>query len=162
MADDLDLTKGDPSLTGEEGTRRRRRRRSTTTEGEGRSTDDGPVTGQLKGVFERIAVQREVKDDEELATAIREESDAMTAGLLSLTRNVPVLRGPLIIILNLIEPLLAFGRVLRILRDRFNLWRYQRSVVRAAAQSNMSVEEYEAAVAANGDGTTGEDLPVEG
>jgi hypothetical protein len=81
--------------------------------------DNDQIAAQVARTFDRIVKALEDREDEELATVIEEDKDAMSRGIVSLTRNVKQLRKPLIVVLNLIEPLLAFGRVGRILLLRF-------------------------------------------
>lgn len=149
-SDELDLEKGDASRASSREERRSRRTSSTTA---ARKTDN-EVDGRLHRTFERIAAAREARGDEELADVIREDSDAMAQGFTSLTANVPFLRMPLIMGLNILEPALAFSRVGGILLGRFFERRQRRAMEAAAARgevdgefvNNGGSEPYEAAV----------------
>lgn len=77
------------------------------------------LASRLDRTFDRIAKTLEARDDIELADVIREDKDAMSQGLVSLTRSVKFLRSPLIMALNLVEPALAFGRITRVLYGRW-------------------------------------------
>jgi hypothetical protein len=92
--------------------------------------------------FSKIADQISARGDEELAEAIRDERHPMSQGLVSLTSTVAILRWPLIVIMALVEPLIAFWRVGRLLLIRFLGWRERRIV---AAQQQAA--EWEAAQA---------------
>lgn len=77
------------------------------------------LASRLDRTFDRIAIALDQRGDDELAHVIREDAGAMSQGLVSLTRSVKFLRSPLLMALNLIEPVLAFGRVGRIMYFRF-------------------------------------------
>lgn len=145
MANDLDLEFGDEERADASPAERRRMARADVErnkqEGEGRSRasrgtsgskkrtttpaaaqrEDNEVTSRLLDVFERITNALEERGDEELATIIREDAGAMTQGLVSLTKSVKFLRKPLLILLNFVQPVLAFGRTGRVLWGRFRL-----------------------------------------
>lgn len=119
MSDELDLETGDPGRGDAASERRRRRRESSTTEAPKQSGGiENEVRSRLARVFDRIAKAREAQEDHELAEVIREDTDAMTQGFVSLTSNVPFLRMPLVMALNILEPVLAFSRVGRIILIR--------------------------------------------
>lgn len=77
------------------------------------------LASRLDRTFDRIAIALDQRGDDELASVIREDAGAMSQGLVSLTRSVKFFRSPLLMALNLIEPVLAFGRVGRIMYVRF-------------------------------------------
>lgn len=83
-----------------------------------RRRHEGELRNRLELTLERIAEWLEGRGDLELAGVIREDSKAMIGGLVSLTRPLGWLRPPLIAVLSVVEPVLAFGRVLRILGGR--------------------------------------------
>jgi hypothetical protein len=121
---EIDLEIGDPSVADPSPAARRRRTARTKEDGTKKATQapersDEETSGKLNGVFGRIAEALRARGDEELATAIEEDSAAMGQGLVSLTRNFRPLRTPLLLALSVAEPVLAFGRVGRILADRF-------------------------------------------
>jgi hypothetical protein len=105
------------------------------------------LASRLDRVLERITSRLEERGDDELATAMREGGAAMAGGLTDLTRFAPAIRMPLLLILGLIEPVLAFGRVGRILSGRL-LGRRERRAQEAAwaAQEAAGETEYVAGV----------------
>lgn len=132
----LDLEQGDEKLADATPAERRAAARRAARQGKDseKSTSSTPkrsrasvtsdrieaeLLSRLSRTFDRIAQTLEARDDAELAGVIREDSDAMSQGLVSLTRSVKFLRSPLLMALNLIEPALAFGRVGRTLYVRF-------------------------------------------
>jgi hypothetical protein len=148
--DELDLEHGIP----ERGEEPRRRRRSTTSE----SAKDKPngdkldkeLYARLIGAFDQLAEWRAARDDAELANAFDEDKDKMARGLTSFTHAITPARKPLIIFLSFVEPVLAFGRIGRILAERFVARRQRIAEERAAAQA-----EWEAAQ----DGTNYQPIP---
>lgn len=140
MADELDLS-GDPPL-------RRRRRGSEETKSRSKSEqtkDDTILQAKLRDnletAFDRITKARVKAEDEELAQALLEDRDAMTDGLVGLTDHVPVVRQPLLLILGVLVPLLAFRRVGGILVGRLLSWRQRRMETAANAQAVWEAEE---------------------
>src|SRR3954466_15253571 len=125
----LDLEEGDEALADASPAERRRAARKATKEAEparskstgrqsSRSTRastrdrvENEILSRLDRTCERIATQLDARGDEELSQVIREDKEAIGQGLVSLTSNVKLLRGPLLMILNMVEPLLAFGRL---------------------------------------------------
>lgn len=81
-------------------------------------TEDRALRGRLVSVFDRIATAAEARGDDELAGIIREDTEVMAAGLVSLTRPIRALRAPIIIALGIIEPVMAFSRVARVMLGR--------------------------------------------
>lgn len=131
----LDLENGDEALANATPAERRRAARKAAAEGEasGGSGSRKPASrsskatqeregtellSRLDRTFDRIALALEARGDAELADTIREDKTAMSQGLVSLTRSVKALRSPFLMLLNLVEPVLAFGRVGRILYVR--------------------------------------------
>lgn len=96
------------------------------------ATESG-LQGRLVDAFTRLANMLERKGDEELSTAINDEKQAMAQGLVSLTRNVTPLRGPLVLLISFLEPVLAFWRVGSILGGRL-IERRQRVMAERAMQ----------------------------
>lgn len=149
MSDDIDLEHGEPEPESPSARRRRERRgRSSDSSGSGRSgggsgssnRENTTLVGQLDQAFVKLADQLLARDDEELATAIREERHAMSQGLVSLTSAVPFLRPFLVLTVTLAEYGLAFWRVGRILTRRFLGWRERR-----IAENQQRQAEWEAA-----------------
>jgi hypothetical protein len=134
---------------GKERSQSARANKSTTSARAANARDkvEAELTLRLSQVFDRIVKILEARGDEELAEVIREDSSAMGQGLVSLTRNVKVLRGPLLFLLNLIEPVMAFGRVGRILFYRLRIRREQMIQDRAEFEAQQQ-QEREAAVGA--------------
>jgi hypothetical protein len=104
---------------------------------------------RLETTFSKIADSFAARGDDELAVAISEEKKPMAAGLLNLTANVKPLRNPLVALLALIEPGLAFGRVGRILGRRVAARRAQnleeqhaREQAFADADANLGPDTY--------------------
>lgn len=161
----LDLEQGDEELANASPAERRRAARkaaskepesprakssrssSSRSSASTRERVETELMSRLERICERIAQVLDSRGDEELASAIREDRDAMGQGLVSLTRNVKFLRGPLLMALNLIEPGLAFGRVGRILYIRF-----------VDRQARIQMEREQAA--ANGQAAGGVSSPV--
>lgn len=92
-------------------------------------------------IVSRITDRLEERGDHELATALQEDGDAMVGGLVELTRRFTALRTPLLLILGLVEPVLAFGRVGRILIRRAQ-WRREEAAA-AAAREEMAGQDQE-------------------
>lgn len=126
LREELDLERGDPSRSSPDSERRRRRRVATEdTPKEGMV--DAEVRSRLERTFDRIIKSRRAHDDEELAQVIEEDAEAMTQGFVDVTTHVPFLRGPLLMFLNVLEPVLAFNRTGRILMYRLFTWRQRRA-----------------------------------
>jgi hypothetical protein len=134
MADDeLDLEYGDPERAESSPAARRRaaRKSAGTTKSSSSNSggaSDSQIRSQLDQVFDRIIKMLDERGDDELATVIREDGGSMASGLIALTTGVKFLRLPLIVGLNLVLPLMAFGRVGKILARRFNEWRWNRAM----------------------------------
>jgi hypothetical protein len=109
---ELDLEKPEP----EEEPAASRRRDSDERQGRRKRAD---IRERLFAIFNRLADSREGKGDVELAEMIREDSRAMVEGLLSVTRRAPGLSPAILGALAVLEPLIAFGRIARLLGGRF-------------------------------------------
>lgn len=124
---DIDLDTGERA-----GVKRARPSTGTSTRDTPRATPDKSditdhdLNGRLKEVFTDVADWREKKEDTELAEAIRESHEDMAKGLVALTRTLKWLRGPLGFAVGFIKPVLAFGKVGRILGERLVTWRMNR------------------------------------
>jgi hypothetical protein len=79
----------------------------------------GELRGRIEPVFERLAEWRESRGDLELAAVIREDARTMSSSIVGLTKRLPAVRGPLLVVLAIVEPLLAFGRLARIVGGRW-------------------------------------------
>jgi len=79
---------------------------------------ENELKGRLVGCFERIAESLYARQDEELAELVREDAEVIAQGLVSLTRPFTALRGIVLAIVAIIEPLMAFGRIGRVLLGR--------------------------------------------
>ena len=76
------------------------------------------IRERLFSIFDALADSLEGRGDEELAGIIREDSRAMVGGLESLIRKVPAMASPILGGLAVLEPLIAFGRIFRLLTRR--------------------------------------------
>lgn len=132
----IDLETGKTSGKSEEKKSTPKRSTSTVKERVEKELDS-----RLDAVFLRIANTLESRGDEELSSAIREDRKALAGGLMSLTRNFPFLRNPFILLLNLAEFLLAFGRVGGILMRRFLERRERVAQARAQAQAEWEASQ---------------------
>lgn len=99
---------------------------------------EGELKARILGTFDRIARALEERDDEELAIVFREDGSAMAQGLVSLTHNFVPLRKPLLFLLNGVEPLLAFGRLGRVLFGRARNWRLRKLEERAEWEASQT------------------------
>lgn len=151
MSDEIDLTTGEPDDEETPAQRRRRERRAARGSdggsggGSGRGSggsgkSDAGLVSELGSAFNKLADQMDARDDEELAEALRDESKAMSQGLVSLTSAIPLLRPFLTLALALAAPILAFWRVGRILFYRFLSWR-ERRIIAAQQQSEQAAWE---------------------
>ena len=80
---------------------------------------EADLQARLAGCFERIAAALSERGDDELAEIVAEDGPIMSQGLVSLTRPFTALRLPLLAVVAIIEPLLAFGRIFRVVAIRF-------------------------------------------
>lgn len=112
--DELDLENGEP----EESSSSSRSRKQDSAERQGRRKR-ADVRERLYAIFSRLADSREGRGDVELAELIREDSRAMVEGILSATRRAPGLAPAMLGALAVLEPLIAFGRIARLLGSRF-------------------------------------------
>lgn len=152
---EIDLEKGDPRYAEESPAAARRARRKGASEEKAKSSSssssratssdklDNEIRNRLERAFDRIAEWREARGDQELADIIREDASAMAQGGVAATRGVPALRGPVIMFLNLLEPILAFNRVGRTLLVRLMYRRQLR-----AQEQEQAQQEWEQAQAA--------------
>ena len=127
---EIDLTSGKTRGTSRASTESSEKTRATRANSGGKDTPeitDNALMLKLKETFSDIADWRDKKEDEELAEAIRESTDDMSKGLVALTRTVRWLRAPLGFAVNFIKPVLAFGKVGRILGERIVTARTARS-----------------------------------
>lgn len=142
---DLDLDKGDPERVkaNESAADKRRESRATGvhskpgTRKTAAQKAEEEIAARLHVTFDRIATACENRNDEEMAAIFREEAQSMSVGLVSLTRNVSALRPGLLMTLNLVEPIMAFGRLGRELLQRFMARRARKIAEYEAAQAEM-------------------------
>jgi hypothetical protein len=150
----IDLESGEPDPDESPAARRRRERRDRTgdTGSSSRSrggassskSDDSSLVTRLDTAFFKLADQMLARGDDELAEALREERRPMSQGLVSLTATLTVLRLPLVILMSLIEPVLAFWRVGRILFMRFLGWRERRIIAAQEARAEWEAAQADA------------------
>jgi hypothetical protein len=119
MADDLDLERGDPDAAekilaaGTESRAKRTAGRPKGSTNKAKTTaateaDDKSLYGRLVGAFHDLSESARVRQDDELADILENRKEPMAQGLVSLTRNLRILRGPLVLLINFLEPTLAF------------------------------------------------------
>lgn len=143
MADELDLERGDPSRAEARQRRRESRGSSSSSGGESKTAAsklDHELHERLVSSLDQVQEWREARDDMELAEAIGDDKQKMARGLVSLTHAVSPLRQPLLVFLGFVEPLLAFGRVGRILVGRWVERRQQHAADVAAAQAEWDAQ----------------------
>lgn len=152
--DELDLAKGDPAYAEDSPAAQRRARRKSANEEKGKSSSssrsssrassgdriDAEVRTRLENAFTHIVEWREARGDQELAEIIREDGPAMAQGGVAFTRGIPALRTPLILFLDLLEPILAFHRVGRTLLIRVLYRRQLRAEKREQEQAQAQAE----------------------
>lgn len=80
---------------------------------------DRDLRSRLETIFERIADAADARGDEELADIVRDDVKVMANGLVSLTRPMRALRAPLLLLLAVVEPVMAFSRVTRVIVGRY-------------------------------------------
>lgn len=97
------------------------------------------IRDRLGNIFDRLADSIDGRGDAELAAMIREDKAAMVNGLVSVTRRVPQLAGVIMAALAVLEPLIAFGRVFRLMARRAG----ERRAERAAEWDEQPPPEYE-------------------
>jgi hypothetical protein len=147
--DELDLTKGDPDradkIAAKHGDEERKpigksRRVSNSGATRQRSTTGSKIEAELQSRLERtvdrIVAQLVARQDHELGEALSDDREQIVQGFVSITRTVKWLRNPMLMVLNLVEPALAFWRVGRIILGRW----YQRRMDRAAEGQMMTPE----------------------
>lgn len=83
-----------------------------------KAATDTDLKSRLHTVFDRIADAAEARGDDELASTIRTDRDVMATGLVSFTRPFMALRTPLLLVLAVVEPLMAFSRIGRLMFGR--------------------------------------------
>lgn len=98
-------------------------------------TAERELRGRLSDCFDRIAESVRQRGDDELADLLADDAAIMAQGLVSLTRPFRALRTPLLALVAIVEPALAFGRVVRLLAGR---WADRRA--RAAEAAAMAAE----------------------
>lgn len=89
---------------------------------------DADLKTRLGGVFDRLAESASVRGDDELAEVIREDGPTMVNALVSMTRPFKALRAPLVLLLGVAEPVIAFQRVARIVISRVMFRRTEKPV----------------------------------
>jgi len=96
------------------------------------------MRGRLERVQARLVEVFEGRGDQELADVIREDGMAMIGGMIAACRPAAWLRAPVVTVMTVVEPLLAFGRVLRLLAGR---WQERR--IRLAEEREQAIAEWE-------------------
>lgn len=121
-----------------------------------RRRHEGEIRGRLTAVIETLADTLEARGDHELATAIRDDGRAIVSGLVSITRPIAWARPVILAGLGIAEPVLAFGRIFRILAGRWSDRRHAKSEERQAAEYEAAIERRAQLVAFIEDPTTSE------
>lgn len=149
MTDELDLTQ--PPAEPDPPKRKpgrpkgsRTRKRSTSQRRPGQPGFESRVRQALEKAGEALIKRK----DAELGEALIEEAPVMAGGVNNLSKGLPPVRFALLVALDLIEPVLAFWRVGRILLGRAAERRLRRAQEAAEAAGYANPEEYEAAVQA--------------
>jgi hypothetical protein len=119
----VDLPGGKEGKEGGEGGQKRSSSSSSRTRKPASETD---LRSRLTIVFGRIADAADARGDSELATVVREDMDVMATGLVSLTRPFTALRTPLLLVLAIVEPVMAFSRIARLMLGRIVVRRAHR------------------------------------
>jgi hypothetical protein len=94
---------------------------------------------------QRIVEWLEGREDEELATIIREDGAAMIGGMIAMCGGAEWLRKPVVGAMAVFEPLIAFGRLIRVLAGRWRLSRIEAAEQRAQAEWEAAAEAQRAA-----------------
>jgi len=102
------------------------------------SKQTGEVQSRMGRVIDRLIERQEGRGDLELAGILREDGEMMANTTADAVKVVPQLAAPLLLILGLIEPFLAFGRLAGLFRHRL-LERRERAA-EAAAQEIVEEE----------------------
>ena len=92
---------------------------------------ENDLKARLTACFDRIADALDEIGDEELSDVIREDAEVISSGLVSITRPFVFLRLPMLAVVAVVEPLLAFRRIGRILVGRAVARREARRQARA-------------------------------
>jgi hypothetical protein len=79
---------------------------------------DAEIASRTRRVIRRMADRTASHGDDELATAMREDGPTIAQGVADITKVIIPLRAPLLILLAIIEPAIAFLRVGGILAAR--------------------------------------------
>lgn len=92
---------------------------TTRTASDAKNTaTDTELRSRLGRTFDNIADSLDSRGDEELGTIVREDGEAMAQGLVSITKPFKQFRAVLFFLLAIVEPVLAFGRVVRVILTR--------------------------------------------
>jgi hypothetical protein len=133
-----DLSPNEKDTESKPNTRGKSTTRSTARKNSARSEKD--LAERLYGCFERIANALDERGDEELADILREDAGIMAQGLVSLTRPFTILRTPLLATIAVVEPVLAFGRVVRVAAYRWSDRRAEKHAEAAQAAQDAQME----------------------
>ena len=132
-----------------------RRRRSSSSSSK-RPKVEVEIESRLERILSRLAELREGRGDDELAGALREDTQAIAGSIVSVTKPFGAPARRLVLTgLAVAEPLLAFGRIGRILAGRLaaRRERLQREREAAAAEYDpAAAADYDPAGAAFDDG----------
>lgn len=116
MGSQVKIDQLEPNADEREGSKTRERKtkpRRPTARAENELRD------RLTGCFERISESLQARDDPELADIVREDAEVIAQGLVSLTRPFTAMRTVVLAAVAIVEPLMAFGRIGRVLGSRW-------------------------------------------
>lgn len=88
-----------------------------------RKTVEESIGSRLERAIIRISDVLENRGNIELSEALREDAKSMSGAVLSATRRFTPLGKTVLFLLDIAEPILAFGRVVRIAFTQFREWR---------------------------------------
>ena len=163
MSDELDLEIGDPQAAdkiqaeGQAARGRRQTRRATGSKSKssGRKpaseAEENSLKDKVRAMFSDFHEALRERDPE-LADVLERRGEAMSQGLVSVTRTIPFLRGPLVLLVNFFQPTLAFWELGSLLTARW-IARRNRRAVEQREQANGQPDVTD--VTRNGEGNHG-------
>jgi hypothetical protein len=149
MASELDLETGDESEAqrileaGQEARANRASARGKKSSGTKRTaasaTEENALTARLNQSWQDLADMFQNREDPELADVLRRRGDAMTQGLMSLTRTLIPLRKPLVFAVAFLEPVLGFWELGSLLAGRYVRRRAEKIAAQQMANGGVEV-----------------------
>lgn len=147
---EIDLTKGDPDAAEKiaaAGSSARRGRRGKSSDSSGskgtttkaaREAQDRTLKGELLEMFHDFAESFQ-EHDPELADILERRREAMSQGLVALTRKIGVLRGPVVLFVAFFQPVLAFWELGSYAVRRYVARQQRKANERRAAANGVEV-----------------------